>query len=185
MQDIQRDIIIRPATAEDAGDIARIHVESWQSTYAGILPDEILLGLNSAQHEARWWRHVLGQFRRNHFVYVAEERDEATVGFASAGPSRNPALPYKGEVYTIYLRDGYHGNGIGRQLFASAVAGVQEACGPSVIVWCLSENPSRFFYERMGGALVARRPGKVGTAVVEKIGYGWKDASELAVWGSA
>jgi GNAT superfamily N-acetyltransferase len=178
-------ITIRSATAEDAGDIARIHVESWRSIYAGILPGEILLGLDAAQHEARWWRQVLGRFRRNHFVYVAKEQDEGTVGFASAGPSRNPMLPYEGEVYPIYLRDGYHGNGVGRQLFASAVAGGQETRGPSVIVWCLSDNPPRFFYECMGGALVARYPEKVGNAVVEEIGYGWEDASVLMVWGSA
>ena len=84
-----------------------------------------------------------------------------------------------------YLRDGYHGNGIGRQLFPSGVAGVQEACGPSVIVWCLNESPARFFYERMGGAPVARRPAQLGTAVVEEIGYGWEDASEPMVCGSA
>lgn len=179
------DIGVRAATAEDAAAIARIHVESWQSTYAGILPDEVLLNLNSAQHEARWWRHVLGRFRRNHFVYVAEVADSGVVGFASAGPSRNSGLPYLAEVYTIYLRDDYHGRGIGRQLFASAVAGAQETRGPSVIVWCLSQNPSRYFYERLGGKLVARRPGKVGGAKIEEFGYAWKDASELAVWGSA
>jgi L-amino acid N-acyltransferase YncA len=179
------DIAIRPAEARDAAAIARIHVESWQSTYAGLLPDEILVNLDSAQHEARWWRHVLGRFRRNHFVYVAEAPSEGVVGFASAGPSRQTALPYRGEVYTIYLRDDYHGNGIGKQLFASTVAGVQEARGPSVIVWCLSANPSRFFYEHMGGSLVARRTGKVGVSPVEEVGYAWGDASELAVWGRA
>lgn len=179
------DIGVRAAAPEDAAAIARIHVESWQSTYAGILPDEVLLNLDTAEHEARWWRHVLGPFRRNHFVYVAEAVEGGVVGFASAGPSRNTRLPYKAEVYTIYLRDDYHGQGIGRQLFASTVARAQEARGPSVIVWCLSNNPSRFFYERMGGALVARRPGKVGAAVVEEVGYAWDDASDLVVWGSA
>lgn len=179
------EIAIRAAQAEDAADIARIHVESWQSTYAGILPDEILLGLDSAQHEARWWRHVLGRFRRNHFVYVAEDPDCGIVGFASAGPSRQTGLPYRGEVYTIYLRDDYHGMGIGKQLFASTVAGVQEARGPSVIVWCLSANPSRFFYEHLGGELVARRNSRVGASPVEEFGYAWADASHLAVWGGA
>jgi L-amino acid N-acyltransferase YncA len=179
------DIGVRAASAEDAAAIARIHVESWQSTYAGILPDEVLLNLDSAQYEARWWRHVLGRFHRNHFVYVAESPDGGVVGFASAGPSRNSGLPYRAEVYTIYLGDDYHGRGIGRQLFASAVAGAQEARGPSVIVWCLSQNPSRFFYERLGGKLVARRPGRVGGEIIEEFGYAWKDASELAVWGSA
>lgn len=173
------------AQAPDAAAIARIHVESWQSTYAGLLPSEVLVNLDTAQHEARWWRHVLGRFRRNHFVYVAEDADGEIVGFASAGPSREADLPYRGEVYTIYLRDDFHGRGIGKQLFASTVAGVQEVRGPSVIVWCLSANPSRFFYEHMGGALVARRTGRVGASPVEEVGYGWADASALAVWGRA
>ncbi|MEX2455393.1 MAG: GNAT family N-acetyltransferase [Rhodospirillaceae bacterium] len=167
---------IRAARAEDAAAIARIHVESWQATYAGILPDEILLGLDSRQHEARWWRHVLGRFRRNHEVYVAVQGEGEIVGFASGGPSRERDLPYGGELYTLYLQDDYHGRGIGRDLFESAIAGICETRGPSVIVWCLSANPSRFFYEHMGGALVARRPSRVGAARVEEVGYGWSEA---------
>jgi len=185
MTGAKADIGIRAAQADDATAIARIHVESWQSTYAGILPDEVLLNLDSSQHEARWWRHVLGRFRRNHFVYVAEDAEGEVVGFASAGPSRHSTLPYRGEVYTIYLRDEFHGLGIGRRLFASTVLGVEAVRGPSIIVWCLSGNPSRYFYERMGGALVARRPSKVGASPVEEVGYAWEDVSELAVWGRA
>lgn len=183
MSEAMAEIAIRAATAGDAGAIAEIHVESWQSTYAGLLPDEVLLNLDSAQHEARWWRHVLGRFRRNHAVYVAVDQNGNIVGFASAGPSRQTALPYRGEVYTLYLRDEHQGQGIGKQLFASTVAGVQETRGPSVIVWCLSANPSRFFYEHLGGKLVARRPGRVGTSSVEELGYAWADASSVAVWG--
>ena len=51
-----------------------------------------------------------------------------------------------------------------------------------MIVWCLRENPARFFYEHLGGRLVARRPGRVGAAPVEEIGYAWTDASAVAVW---
>ena len=171
------DIGIRSARAEDATAIARIQVESWQATYAGLLPTEVLLGLDSRQHEARWWRHVLGsRFRRNHLVYVAEREEGEIVGFASAGPSRQEGLPYKGEIYTLYLQDEFHGAGIGRALFESAHAGVRAARGGSLIVWCLSGNPSRFFYEHMGGTLVARRASRVGTADVEELGYGWTDA---------
>ena len=56
---------IRRARPDDAAAIARVHVESWRSTYAGLLPERLLLKLSNAQHEARWWRHVLGRFRRS------------------------------------------------------------------------------------------------------------------------
>jgi L-amino acid N-acyltransferase YncA len=179
------DIGVREADAGDAATIARIYAESWQSTYAGILPDDILLNLKSGERETRRWRAILGPYRRNHFVHVAEAAESGVIGFASAGPSRSAALSYNAEVYTIYIQDEFHGRGIGRQLFASTVARAQEARGPSVIVWCLSTNPSRFFYERMGGVQVARRPGKIGAVAIEEVGYAWADASDVVVWGSA
>ena len=179
------DIGVREADADAAVAIARIHAESSQSTYAGILPDDVLLNLKSGEREERRWRHILGPFRRNHFVYVAESADGGVMGFASAGSSRSATLPYKDEVYTIYLQDDFHGQGIGRQLFASTVARAQESRGPSVIVWCLSTNTSRFFYERMGGVQVARRPGTVGAVAIEEIGYAGADEFDVAIWGSA
>lgn len=37
-------VIIRPARPGDENRIARVHVESWRSTYKGIVPDEVLAG---------------------------------------------------------------------------------------------------------------------------------------------
>ena len=37
---------IRAAKPADAGSLARVHVDSWRSTYTGILPDEFLAGLS-------------------------------------------------------------------------------------------------------------------------------------------
>lgn len=37
-------VIIRLARPGDENEIARVHVESWRSTYKGIVPDEVLAG---------------------------------------------------------------------------------------------------------------------------------------------
>ena len=34
-------ITLRPARPGDAAAIAKVHVETWRATYAGIVPDEI------------------------------------------------------------------------------------------------------------------------------------------------
>jgi hypothetical protein len=39
----------------------------------------------------------------------------------------------------------------------------------------LRDNPSRFFYERLGARQVSRRPLAVGGAAIEAIAYGWDD----------
>ena len=45
---------IRPAVIHDARAIAQVHVESWKSTYRGILPEALLDGLSVEKREASW-----------------------------------------------------------------------------------------------------------------------------------
>jgi len=175
---------VRPATAEDATTIARVHVDSWRSTYAGMLPEKMLLKLSSAWHETRWWRHVLVRFRHKHIVYVAEYDADGVVGFGSAGAARDHNLPYRGEIYALYLLDAYHGAGIGKALMGALSADLSSSRGLSMVVWVLGSNPSRFFYEAIGGQRVATRVDRKGGVEVEEIAYGWDDVSTLVTLGS-
>lgn len=176
-------IIVRRGRGEDAASIARVHVDSWRSTYAGMLPEDMLIKLSSADHEARWWRHVLGRFRRRHYVYVAVEENEGVIGFISGGPARDSGLDPEAEVYALYLLDEFHGRGIGRALFLRLAAQLNRACGPSLVVWVLSENPSRFFYEAMGGRPIGRRTERMGGVQIQETAYGWADMAELVAMG--
>ena len=47
-------IRIRRASRRDATAIARIHVETWQSAYAGLLPNSMLAGMSDTR-QAAWW----------------------------------------------------------------------------------------------------------------------------------
>jgi len=171
--------IIRQAVETDATPIARVHVESWRTTYAGLLPDRVLLNLNSAEHESRWWRSVLARQRRSNYIYVAEHERHGVIGFGSAGPSRDNGLHYRGEVYTLYLDDAFHGEGIGRQMFTVLSERLVAERGPSMVVWVLNGNPSRYFYEALGGRMVARRRSTIAGAPIEEVAYGWEDARTL------
>jgi len=64
-------VIIRPARPGDENGIARVHVESWRSTYRGIMPDAVLDGL-SQERRARHWKTVLESQDVREFVFVAE-----------------------------------------------------------------------------------------------------------------
>jgi GNAT superfamily N-acetyltransferase len=176
-------LVIRGARIEDAAAIARVHVESWRSTYAGMLPEKMLLKLSSAAHEQRWWRHVLGRFRSRHYVYVVEDSREGVVGFASGGRARDRGLAYGGEIYALYLLDEYHGRGLGRALFRRLAARLMRECGATLIVWVMASNPSRFFYEAMGGARAALRTDRMGGAEVAEIAYGWDDLAAMLALG--
>jgi len=45
--------MIRPALPNDAAEIARVHVDSWRSSYRGLLADEFLDSLSEAGYTDR------------------------------------------------------------------------------------------------------------------------------------
>ena len=59
---------LRMANLDDAESIARIHVDTWRTTYAGMLPDDMLVAM-SEEKQARMWRRML---RGGETVIVAD-----------------------------------------------------------------------------------------------------------------
>jgi hypothetical protein len=42
-----------------------------------------------------------------------------------------------------------------------------------MIIWALGDNPCRFFYEAMGGRIVAEREHAMWGKTMREVGYGW------------
>ena len=177
--------IIGRATVNNASDIAKVYVDTWRATYAGIIPDKSLLGM-SYERQAAEWAWLIRNRGDAQPVIVASEVGHGVVGLASFGASRasgRPASgifddPRLGEVYTLYVHPEFQERGIGRQLLAAAFAALAErGCGRAVL-WVLRDNPARFFYERMGGVAVAERRERIGGRELDEIAYGWPDLSK-------
>ncbi|MGE4220484.1 MAG: N-acetyltransferase family protein [Alphaproteobacteria bacterium] len=162
-------IRIRPAGPMDAGAIAHVQVETWRDTYAGILPDHVLLRM-SEPRECAMWRRVLAS---PDIVLVAEEDSDGVIGFASAGPNRQRSLAYSGEVYTLYVLPGRQGQGLGRRLLHRQFGALKRAGHGSAVLWVLDANPARYFYEAMGGTRVAERDEPLWGTVLHEAAYGW------------
>ncbi|MGH7684453.1 MAG: GNAT family N-acetyltransferase, partial [Vulcanimicrobiaceae bacterium] len=67
------------------------------------------------------------------------------------------------------------GNGGGRLLFDAVRQSLRDAGLRSMLLWVLENNPSRTFYERLGGIVSGRKPDTVGDTAVTLIAYGWRD----------
>lgn len=174
-------ITVRSARAEDAAGIARTYVESWRSAYAGILPDPVLVRL-SPDRQARQWRQAITRPRHGEFTVVAEAAGTGVVGFGSGGPAR-AMLPYLGEVYTLYLMPDWQGYGLGRRLMQALFAGLARRGLGSALIWVLEANPSRFFYEAMGGTRAGERTERLWGTDLPELAYGWDDVTVLAPTG--
>ena len=77
------------------------------------------------------------------------------VGFTTAGRGRGGAIAEarlgEGEVETLYVLDDWRERGIGRRLLQAAAGHLAQAGCRSLYVWVLRDNPSRWFYQRLGG----------------------------------
>ena len=167
------------AVTADAEAIARVHVESWRTTYPGMLPDRLLSSMEVPDYENRWARTLHDPYRRS-IVLVAEEADRV-VGFASCGRERDGEQVYEGELYAIYLLQEAQGRGHGRALVEASASALAVRGVTSMVVWVLRENArARGFYERMGGEYLRERPLDMGIDIsVPEVSYLWPDTSVL------
>jgi len=165
------EIMVRPARPGDARGIARLDVETWRAAYAGVLSVDYLVGLSERRREAGWRSVILREPRD---VRVAVDAAGAIVGFGSCGPNRGDRS-FTGEVFTLYVGPDWQNQGIGRRLLIALFRRLVAAGRQSAILWVLRDNPSRFFYERLGGHQIRRKPLAVGGAAIEAIAYGWPD----------
>ena len=166
-------LAVRVAHAEDALPIAQIHVDTWQAAYPGLVPDDYLVKLSVAD-EAMAWARQLSLPPGPSSVLVAE-RDKSVVGFVSIGPNRHAGFQHAGEVYALYVDIDWQNQGIGKRLMAAAFEKFWERGVESALVWVLAGNPSRFFYEALGGKLAGRRAESFAGVVLDEIGYGWEN----------
>lgn len=168
---------IRKATSSDADGIARVHVESWQSTYPGILPEETLGNL-SIENRAKAWQKTLQTLPEDHCIVVCENHNEI-VGFACGGPERGMHADYSGEVYAIYILEKAQGLGNGQRMLQNVAQSLLDFGLDSMLIWVAKENDSRFFYEALGGLAVAENSIEIHGTRVEEIGFGWLDVRSI------
>lgn len=167
---------VRQARIADSSAIAQIEVETWQSTYPGMLSSNTLVGM-STDRQARVWRHVVGRWPAS--VWLAETDDGQPLGFGHCGRQRDRAVACDGEIYMLYVLPDAQGMGVGRQLLLTQFAHLVDCGMRSAVIWVLKANPSRFFYERLGGRLVMTRLTPCGGQWLDTLGYAWPDLSAV------
>lgn len=134
--------MVRWAAADDATDLADVHVASWQRAYAGIFPETYLNGLDRAAR-ARWWRRHIEAGAR---VLVSES--EHVVGFCSFGPSGDEEW---GEIFAIYVHPDHWDAGHGHRLLEAGESALRQQGHERALLWVLETNErGRRFYERQG-----------------------------------
>ncbi|PYO91998.1 MAG: hypothetical protein DMD62_14360 [Gemmatimonadetes bacterium] len=141
--------LIRRADAADVGAVARIHVESWNVAYRGIMPDDVIARTDLAYRTAFWTERIAD---REWPVFLIEE-DGETVAFCQMIPTRDPEddRTRVGQIPSLHVLPHLRRRGYGRLLLDEVFAEFRRRDFTDVTLWVLEENrKARQFYERMG-----------------------------------
>ena len=168
-------IRVREAGPADAAAIARVHVDTWRTTYAGILPADFLAGLEYANSEAVWSATTASD-RPGASLQVAETAQGEVVGFAYGAPERVGDPVYQGEIFAIYVLQAFQRQGAGHRLFTAAARRLHELGFSAILLWVLKDNHSaRRFYETLGGSYLDEKTITIGDTELIEVSYGWRD----------
>jgi GNAT superfamily N-acetyltransferase len=172
-------LAVRRATAGDAPGIARVRIDSWRTTYRGMIPDAYLDGMQLEASVALWDR-VLTAGPNTTSVFVSDHGREI-VGFACGTMLKEPKHGFDAELAAVYLRRDFQRVGLGRRL-VGAIVDAQRAHGATALLtWVIAGNKgARAFYEGLGGELFVEQPFQWDGMDLVEAGYGWRDLCLLA-----
>ncbi|MEO1148102.1 MAG: GNAT family N-acetyltransferase [Cyanobacteria bacterium J06638_22] len=172
-------MLIRDATHDDVPAISRVHVDTWRTTYRGIMPDEHLAKLSYERRERGWYAVLEKAAEDGNFTYVAQNESGDIVGFANGGKERTGDPVFRGELTGIYIRQAYQGQGLGRQLVQMIAERLSQSGLDSMLIWVLVDNPACGFYAALGGDRVREQELQIGGKSLIEVAYGWLDTRKL------
>lgn len=162
---------VRAAKPCDAGAIARVHEETWLSTYQGIIP-HIYLQRLIARRDENWWSSVVKRSRTKVLVFTFNGDVQ---GYVSYGAARQPRRANIGEIYELYLAPTFQGLGFGRQLFQTAYKDLRRDGKRTLLVWALSENEMACqFYSHLQGRQCGSSPERYGDTTLHRVAFLWE-----------
>ena len=139
-------VTVRPARVEDAAEMARVNVQSWQETYRGLMADHVLDDPGFPAARERFWTAALSDERYRANRVAVAERDGELIGIAMAGPVDRTESPADTHLYVLYVVAPEHGTGVGAALLEAVISSHE-----SVALWVADPNPrAQAFYRKHG-----------------------------------
>jgi len=161
---------LRPAVADDAMAVARVHVRAWQAAYQGLMPADYLAGLRP-EDRAQRYDFSAGDATRPRTV-VAIEAD-TVLGFATISAARDGDAIGQGELCALYVEPDCWGRGIGQALASAARGDLCRLGFRQAVLWVVAGNArAQRFYRADGWTHDGlRRTQQIGNAHVDTVRY--------------
>jgi len=151
------DVSVRLARADEAADIARIQIATWQVGYASILPAAVLVNLSIPSATTSWREAVTEPPSPRHHVFVALEQDRI-VGFSASAPADDfeagdPEPDSTIAIGPLLVEPRWGRRGHGSRLLAATIDLARTDSMTRAIAWLPeADSTSRSFFASAGWA---------------------------------
>lgn len=148
------DVSCRVAWSDDAPAIAAVQVRAWRSSYADLLPAEVLTALDPAEIAEGWRASLTKPADARNRVLIGLERNMVT-GFAITGPAGDPDCDpiTDGEITDLTVDPHKRSAGHGSRLMQAAVDTLKADRFTRAVTWLpAADDTTRAFLTAAGWA---------------------------------
>ena len=167
---------IRKAKMDDAAGIAKVHVDSWRTTYKGMMPQSFLDRLSYDERTALWEKNMADATNE---IYVAENENGQIIGFVTGGKRAENTEAGATDLTAIYLLEEWQGLGVGKQLLKQIMSCFQEQGFRKVYVDVLAANKTRHFYQYYGAEYVKNVQFEMDGETIDEELYVWNSVEAV------
>ena len=141
-------IDLRQAGVDDAAELSRIQVDSWQA-YESIFSPAYMAQHNTFERRFLYWMNVL--LRGDGRTYLIED-DGQSIGYVTISYPRDEDLPSGTlELTSLYIRTAETGKGYGSYALRRLFTSVKTAGYDRITLWVLKDNRRAIAFDRHFG----------------------------------
>jgi ribosomal protein S18 acetylase RimI-like enzyme len=137
---------IRAASTKDVEAIAKIHVDSWEAAFEGLMPEQYIADF-SLEKRINEWRSIIDNKKE---VVLVVERSNQVIGFLSYTNNEN-RLPKSILLSKLYISPSVYQKGLGTLLLTQLFSTLTGYAIEQVSLYVLDSNISAInFYKKHG-----------------------------------
>ncbi|MGL5651776.1 MAG: GNAT family N-acetyltransferase [Paraclostridium sp.] len=171
-------MIVREYKKEDLDSVVKVHIDTWNSAYREIVPEECLLNRTYKKQKEKWSSRLFNNTDTREFMFVAENDKGEIVGFASAIVN-DTEEKFDSTLYTLYIIEEYQTKGFGKVLIKSIASKLNDLGAKSMVLYAFELNKACKFYEHLGGVQGDKNIVNISDKDLVEVEYIWEDISSL------
>ena len=149
-------LIIRDATISDIPEVAKLHVDSWNKTYKGIIAQDHLD--NMRNNIDKRIKRMEDEFKLRKMIVATIDDEIVAFSEYTLTNEFSKDLDIDCELCGLYVKNRYVGTGIGSKIFNYVVNEFIKNDNSKMGLWCVKENTNAInFYKSKGGIQVAEK----------------------------